>query len=131
MEQYPALDKDTERIAAIVVDAAICVHKLLGPGLLESIYERSLTYELNERGIDAKRQVHMPVWYKDIEFPYGYRMDILVEDQIIIELKSVDTLLTVHRAQLLTYLRLSSKRLGFLMNFNVPILKNGIKRVIL
>jgi len=131
MEQYPALDKDTERIAAIVVDAAICVHKLLGPGLLESIYERSLAYELNERGIEAKRQVHMPVWYKDFEFPYGYRMDILVEDQIIIELKSVDTLLTVHRAQLLTYLRLSSKRLGFLMNFNVPILKNGIKRVIL
>ena len=131
MKTFPKLDVWTERLATQIVDAAFEVHTTLGPGLLESVYERSLAYELRERGFNVEQQVIVPASYKEVDFPYGFRLDLLVEDHVIIEIKSVDALLNVHRSQLLTYMKLTGIRLGFLMNFNVPILKNGIKRVIL
>ncbi|MFZ1730086.1 MAG: GxxExxY protein [Bacteroidota bacterium] len=131
MKQFVKLPLETEIIARQIVDAAYIVHKTLGPGLLESTYDRSLAHELRIRGINVNTQIHIPVRYKDLYIPYGYRLDLMVQDQIIVEIKSVEQELPVHRAQLLTYLRLTEKRLGFLINFNVPIIKNGIKRVIL
>ncbi|MBN1447851.1 MAG: GxxExxY protein [Bacteroidetes bacterium] len=131
MKTFQPLDGPTEHIASQIVDAGMEVHRTLGAGLLESIYERSLAYELTERGFHVEQQVIVPTSYKEMEFSYGFRLDLLVEERIIVEIKSVDALLTVHRSQLLTYLKLMNLRLGFLMNFNVPILKNGIKRVIL
>ncbi|MCB2205729.1 GxxExxY protein [bacterium] len=131
MKTYTKLDVAVERVATQLVDAGIEVHRTLGPGLLESIYERSLAFELEQRGLEVEKQVIIPVRYKEKEFAYGFRLDLLVEHCVIVEIKSVDTLLMVHRSQLLTYLKLMQLRLGFLMNFNVPILKNGIKRVIL
>ncbi len=114
-----------------VIGLAIEVHRSLGPGLLESIYEVCLCHELAESGIRHTRQAQLPVSYKGIEFDEGYRIDILIEDRLIIELKTVEKLLPVHDAQLLTYLRLSNCTTGLLMNFNVPVLKNGIKRLVL
>ena len=131
MRPYRELDLATECLATEIVDASFEVQRTLGPGLLESVYERSLVVELGSRGIEVQQQLVVPVTYKTVEFAYGFRLDLLVENLVIIEIKSVDALLTVHRAQLLTYLKLMGKRLGFLLNFNVPILKHGIKRVIL
>ena len=107
------------------------VHREIGPGLLESAYEECLCYELNERGIKFKRQVDLPVRYKSVNLDCGYRLDIVVEELVIIELKSVDALQPIHSAQILTYLRLSKLPLGLLINFNVPLLKDGLKRVAL
>lgn len=114
-----------------VIDAAMNVHREIGPGLLESAYETCLCYELNERGVKFSRQVELPVRYKTVELDCGYRMDIVVEELIIIELKSVDMLQPIHSAQMLTYLRLSKLPLGLLINFNVPLLKDGLKRIAL
>ncbi|MBU6170881.1 MAG: GxxExxY protein [Verrucomicrobia bacterium] len=118
-----------DRIAKEVVDAAFKVHSSLGPGLLESAYEACLAHELTKRGYRVERQKAQPVIYEGLEIEVGYRIDLLVEDLIIIELKAVEQLAPIHQAQLLTYLKLSSKQLGFLMNFNVPLIKDGIRRI--
>jgi len=112
-----------------ILDAAIEVHRELGPGLLESAYEHCLCYELQLRGLRYERQVALPVVYKGIELDCGYRLDILVENLIVIELKAVECLEDIHMAQVLTYLRLSKMPLGLLINFNVPLLKDGFKRL--
>jgi GxxExxY protein len=119
------LDQLTERI----IGAAIEVHRVTGPGLLESAYEECLCYELSRLGIEFKRQVQMPVPYKGLKLDCGYRLDLLVEDSVIVELKVVDHLLPVHSAQILTYLKLSGRKVGLLMNFNEPVLKDGLKRL--
>jgi len=107
------------------------VHRALGPGLLESAYEHCLFYELNSRGLALLRQVVLPIVYEGASLDAGYRLDLLVEGRIIIEIKSVDALTRVHHAQMMTYLKLSGHRLGFLMNFNVSMFKDGLKRIIL
>ena len=118
------LNKITEKI----IGCAIEVHKLLGPGLLESAYEECLTYELAKAGLKTERQKPIPVVYKEIHLECGYRIDILVEDMVILELKTVESFCPVHEAQILTYLKFSKKRTGLLINFNITVLKNGIKR---
>ena len=116
-------------IARSVVDAAYRVHVAFGPGLLESVYERVLTYELNKVGHKALSQVPVPIVYDGQTIDDAFRMDILVDDSVIIELKSVEQIQPVHKKQLFTYLELSGKRLGLLIHFNVPLIKNGISRV--
>lgn len=106
------------------------VHRALGPGLLESVYESCLDYELTDRGLNVQRQVGLPVRYKAIELEAGYRVDLLVERQVIVEIKSIDQIAPIHKAQLLTYLRLSNLRVGLLINFNVDVLKKGVNRIV-
>jgi GxxExxY protein len=119
-----------EEWASEIVDAAIQVHRELGPGLLESAYETCLEFELRDRGISVERQKALPVTYRGVQLDAGYRLDLLIESSIIIEVKAVDSLSGIHQAQLLTYLRLSGLQLGFLMNFNVRLMKDGLKRVV-
>ena len=122
---------ELNELSGIIVDAAMEVHRELGPGLLERVYEASLAKELRLRGISSVRQLPQPVIYKGEELEdEGYKIDLLVEDCIIVELKTVSDLLPIHHSQLLTYLRLSEKKLGLLINFHVPLLKNGIKRLV-
>ena len=125
------MEAHIEAIATQVVAAGLTVHRALGPGLLESAYEHCLAYELEQRGCVVERQVAQPILYGDITFDAGYRLDLLIGHEVIIELKAVDALAPIHHAQLLTYLKLSKRRLGFLMNFNVPLFKDGLKRVAL
>ena len=113
-----------------IIGAAIELHKVLGPGLLESVYEEALCNDLQELGLRVNQQFAIPFKYKNINFDKGYRLDLLVEDKVIIEVKSVEALAPVHFAQTLTYLRLSEKKLGLLINFNTKILKDGIHRVV-
>lgn len=117
-------------ITGEILDSCIEVHRNLGPGLLESTYEICLMKEFELRGIKAECQIKLPILYKDFRLDQNYIIDILVEDEFILELKSVETLLPIHKAQLITYLKLADKKLGFLINFNVPLLKNGFQRVI-
>ena len=117
-------------IATIIVDAAFKIHKRLGPGLLESVYEATLAYELAKRGLQLRRQQSMPVIYEDLRMDVGFRADLIVEGKLIVEIKSIDAIAPVHRKQLLTYLRLTDKRLGLLINFNVELIKDGITRVV-
>ena len=119
---------ELEKITGKIIGCAIKVHKNLGPGLLESAYEECLIYELTKAGLKTERQIPVPIIYKELRLEYGYRIDILVEDLVIIELKTVENLCPVNEAQLLTYLKFSKKRIGLLINFNVTILKNGLKR---
>jgi GxxExxY protein len=128
---HARIPDETERIAALIVDAAFSVHKALGAGLLESVYEPCFCYELQKRSLKFERQVLLPIIYDGIKLDEGLRLDVLVEGQIICELKAVDEIAPVHQAQLLTYLKLADKRLGFLINFNVPLIKHGIKRMVL
>lgn len=121
---------DLNKISGEVIGGAIEVHRELGPGLLESAYENCLRYELQQRGLRVEQQVAQPVFYKGLQLECGYRLDLLVENQVIVELKAVEAILPIHQAQLLTYLKLRQLRLGLLINFNVPLLKNGIKRLI-
>jgi GxxExxY protein len=114
-----------------IIGFAIEVHRQLGPGLLESAYEECLCYELREAGLGFKRQVPLPVSYKAVRLDCGYRIDVLVEDCVILELKTVERLIPIHEAQLLTYLRLSGLRTGLLLNFNSPVLRDGIRRMVL
>ena len=114
-----------------IIGAAIEVHKQLGPGLLESTYEECLCHELHLRGIQFQRQIDLPVVYKSLRLDCGYRLDLLVEDSVLVELKAVERLLPVHEAQLLTYLHLAHKPVGLLINFNVPLLKDGVRRRVL
>ena len=116
-------------IGTILLDAAFQVHKELGPGLLESTYEACLSYEASERGLFIETQLPLPVIYKEVKLDCGYRIDLLVENKVVIEIKSVDALNDVHLAQTLTYLKLGNYKLGLLINFNVALLKQGIKRV--
>ena len=118
------------QVATQIVDAAIAVHRELGPGLLESAYQGCLEYELRSRGLRVVREMSMPVVYRNVKIDCGYRIDLVVEDLIIIEIKSVDGLAPIHTAQLLTYLKLSGLKLGFLMNFNVQLMEDGLKRII-
>lgn len=120
---------ELDEIAKQIVDAAYRVHSKMGPGLLESAYEACMAHELTKRGFRVERQKPQPVVYDDLEIEVGYRLDILVDDKIILELKAVEQLAPIHQAQLMTYLRLSGKTLGFLINFNVPLIKQGIRRV--
>jgi GxxExxY protein len=116
-------------VSGQIVDAAMKVHSALGPGLLESAYEACLKYELSKRGLQVISQKMLPVVYEGIKIDTGYRIDLLVEDAVMVELKAVDKIASIHEAQLLSYLKLSGKRLGLLINFNVLYLKDGIKRM--
>lgn len=122
---------ELSNITSAIIASAIEVHKELGPGLLESAYEECLAYELSAYGLNVQRQKAVPVVYKDIKLDMGYRIDILVENAVVIELKTVDAFNPVHEAQILTYMKFSNKRVGLLLNFNVTLLKNGIKRYVL
>jgi GxxExxY protein len=122
---------EPERLASIIVDSGLKVHRALGPGLLESAYEHCLAYELGNRGLRADRQVSLPIVYEGARVDAGYRLDLIVEKAIIIEVKVVEALTPVHYAQLLTYLKLSGCRIGFLMNFQVALFKQGLKRLVL
>ena len=122
---------DIEEVFKKVLDCSFKVHTELGPGLLESAYEACLMYELKEVGFKVMKQVAVPLFYKDVELDVGYRIDLLVNNEVIIELKSVDSIADIHLAQILTYMKLAECKLGLLVNFNVKHLKNGIKRVIL
>jgi GxxExxY protein len=123
--------RELNELSGIIIDAAIEVHREMGPGLLERVYEASLAKELRLRGISSVRQLPQPVIYKGEELEdEGYRIDLLVEDSVVVELKTVAQLLPIHESQVLTYLRLSDKRLGLLINFHVPLLKDGIKRLV-
>jgi len=126
----PISDKE-EQIAGAIVDAAYAVHSNLGPGLLENVYEVCFCHELTKRGLSYRRQVVVPLVYNGITFDEGLRLDVLVEELVICELKAVETMNPVFMAQLLSQLKLTGKRPGFMINFNVPIIKNGIKRVVL
>jgi GxxExxY protein len=119
---------EMNEITQKIIGCAIQVHKQLGPGLLESAYEECLSYELLKTGLNIKRQQATPVVYKDIKLDCGYRIDILVENSVVLELKVVDEFNPVHEAQILTYMKFSNKSLGLLINFNVTVLKDGIKR---
>jgi GxxExxY protein len=121
---------EIETIGTKIVDAAYCVHKELGPGLLESVYECCLIEELKKRKLTVCSQMKLPVFYKGKQLEKEFIIDILVENEIIVELKAVEVLLPVHEVQLLTYMKLADKKLGYLINFNVPMIKDGIKRKI-
>ncbi len=131
MRVFEPLPAETERFAKVAVDAALKVHSALGPGLLESVYETCLAYELRKRGFAVETQVAIPVVYDGVRLEAGLRIDVLVERQLIIEIKAVEEMNPVFKAQVLTYLRLTGLRLGLLINFNVPLIKNGIERFIL
>jgi GxxExxY protein len=120
-----------ESLATDVLDCCYQVHAAMGPGLLEAVYEHCLHHELSTRKLHAKRQVALPVLYKGAEIEAGYRIDMLVENTLVVELKSVAELLPIHQAQLATYLRLSGCRVGFLVNFNVSLFKTGVRRMVL
>lgn len=122
--------KRLDEITGQIVDAAIQVHRALGPGLLESAYEACLVSELVQRGFLVERQKDVPVVYRDTQIDCGYRLDLLVEGQVIVEVKAVDKLAPIHDAQVITYLRLSGMKVGLLVNFNVPLLKDGLRRLV-
>ncbi|AKS40995.1 GxxExxY protein [Wenzhouxiangella marina] len=126
------VDKDGDsELTGEIIGAAIAVHRELGPGLLESVYEVCLAFELEARGLNFERQVELPVVYRGHHLDCGYRLDMVVEGSVLLELKSTANLEPIHEAQLLTYLRLSGLQLGLLINFNVPVLKQGIRRRVL
>jgi GxxExxY protein len=117
-------------IATAIVDAALRIHRTLGPGLLESVYQAALNYELQKRGLPVVQQLGLPVQYEAVKLDVGFRIDLLVGDKVVIEIKSVEALAPVHRKQLETYLRLMDLRLGLLINFNVELIRDGIQRVV-
>lgn len=121
---------DENEIGKIIVDTAVAVHKELGPGLFETVYEVILAYNLEKRGLSVNRQVAIPIEYQGIKFDEGFRADILVEDKVIIELKSVESVNKAHKKQVLTYLRLSGCKLGYLLNFGEALMKDGISRIV-
>jgi len=121
---------DVEAVAREAVDSGLKVHRALGPGLLESAYEHCLAHELNARGLSVRRQVVLPIVYEGLRLDAGYRLDLLIDDAVVIEVKATEALLRLHEAQLLTYLKLSGYRLGFLMNFNAVPFKQGLRRFV-
>ena len=122
---------EIERLATIVVDTGFKIHKTLGPGLLESVYEHCLAHELVKRDLKVERQVAQPIVYDNVILEVGYRIDLLINRSIVVEVKSVEATTPTHVAQLLTYLRFSGCRLGFVMNFGTPLFKNGVRRVVI
>jgi GxxExxY protein len=118
-------------VSGVVVDAAFQVHQTLGPGLLESVYEQCLEHELATRGFEVKRQVQVPLVYKEVRLDCGFRIDLLVNDEVVVEIKAVDVVLPIHLAQILTYLKITDHRVGLLINFNQTKIKNGIHRLAL
>ena len=127
---YALIPPEVEKVGKAVLDAAFKVHTALGPGLLESVYETTLAYEIRKGGLLVETQVEMPIVYDNVKLESGLRLDMFVKKCVIVELKSVEKMNPVYEAQLMTYLRLSNVRLGFLINFNVPRLKEGIKRMV-
>ena len=125
---YPDLSETEERIGKAIVKAAFNIHTSIGPGLLEKVYEVCLTHELKKAGLTVRRQVEIPIVYDGITFEEGLRLDLLVNEQVIVEIKSVDLLNPVWKAQIISYLKLTGLRLGYLINFNVPLIKDGINR---
>jgi GxxExxY protein len=121
---------ELNQISGKIIECAIKVHRALGPGMLESAYEACLFYELNKAGLKVQKQVTLPIFYDGVKIDAGYRIDLFVEDEVIVELKAVDKVHPIHNAQLLSYLRLSNKKLGLLINFNVKLLKDGVERVV-
>jgi GxxExxY protein len=130
MKNFDPIPQETEDIAAQVIDACFRVHKNLGPGLLESVYEVCVCHELSKANIPFQTQVHLPVVYDGTRLDAGLRLDLLVAEKVIFELKAVEKMIPLYDAQLLTYLKLTGLRLGFLINFNVPLIKEGIKRIV-
>lgn len=128
---YASLDENTERIARLIVDAAFAVHVNLGPGLLEKVYEICFCHELEKRGLKYQRQVDIPIVYDNLTFSEGLRLDVLVEDCVICELKAIETVNPVWEAQILSHLKLTGNRLGFLINFNVVKIKDEIRRFVM
>ncbi|MBW4469091.1 MAG: GxxExxY protein [Stenomitos rutilans HA7619-LM2] len=129
MNRRDAETRSFDELTQQTIGACIEVHRHLGPGLLESAYEHCLCYELSLAGLEFERQKPLPIVYKGVQLDCGYRLDVVVEDRLILELKAVEVLLPVHSAQLLTYLKLSCLTVGLLINFNVPVLKSGLKRI--
>lgn len=129
--RFQPLSTEEQSISKKIVDAAYSVHKALGPGLLEKVYEACFCHELFKRDLKYRRQVDIPITYDGVTFDEGLRLDVLVEDLVICELKAVDEMNPVWKAQIISHLKLTGKRLGFLINFNVPIIKSGINRIIL
>jgi GxxExxY protein len=130
-KKFGPVPVELEEIAKKTVDAAYIVHKNLGPGLMESVYETCLKYELRNKGLRVESQVILPIYYRGIRIDSGLRLDLIVENSLIVEIKTVETLLPVHKAKILSYLKLSGHRLGLLINFNSALIKDGINRVIL
>ena len=131
MKTFVPVSAEVDEVARAVVDAAFRVHQVLGPGLLESVYETCLAHELKQRGQPVVTQVSLPVVYEGVCLDAGLRLDMLVADSVIVEVKSVDKMNPVYDAQLLTYLKLTGRRVGLLVNFNVPVIRDGIKRIVL
>ena len=129
-KSHEPLPPEVDHIVAIILDSAFKVHRALGPGLLESVYEICLCHELSKSGLKFRLQLELPIIYDGIKLESGLRIDVLVQDQVIVELKAVETMIPLYEAQVLTYLKLTGKRLGLLINFNVHLLKDGIKRII-
>lgn len=119
------------QIGDIIIPAAITVHKALGPGLLENAYKQSLAYELNKRGLQVSIEYPLPLIYNEVDLETGYRVDLMIEKKVLIEIKAVEGLNNIHMAQIMTYLKLSECKLGYLLNFNVVLMKKGIKRVVM
>ena len=128
---HRSIAAEMNKLSGQIIGLAIKVHSDLGPGLLESAYKECLFYEIVNAGYKVEKEKGLPLVYKDIKLDIGYRIDIMVENKLIVEIKAIDSLADIHTTQLLTYLKLSGNRLGLLMNFNVPLLKNGIKRLVL
>ena len=124
------MNLNENEIAKLIFEAGLRVHRVLGPGLLESSYEECLYYELNKLGLKAEKQKTLPLIYENVKLEIGYRIDLLIENKVIIEIKSVETLNDLHLAQILTYLKLSDCKLGLLINFNTTLFKNGVRRVV-
>lgn len=128
--ELKSIELTENEIATIILDCAIVIHRSLGPGLLESAYEAALVYELKNKGLKAEHQKPMPLVYREVHLETGYRMDILVESKVVVEVKSVDALNDIHLAQVMTYLRLSNCKLGLLINFNNIKVMSGVRRVV-
>jgi GxxExxY protein len=124
------LDMEIEQIGRVTINSAIKVHKTLGPGLLESVYQKCLAYELEKDGLEVQCEVPLPVQYEDIKIDAGFRADMIIENSVIIENKTVDQIAPIHEAQLLTYLKITGMSLGFLLNWKVTLMKDGIKRMV-
>lgn len=127
---YEPLPEQTEKVGAQVIDSAVNVHRTLGPGLLESVYEACMVHELEKRGLTVQRNVHVPTVYDGVKLPDPLRLRMLVDASVVVEVRTADTLLPIFEAHLLTYLRLSRKRLGYILNFHAQLMKQGIRRMI-
>lgn len=130
MSRFESLSLETECAATLTLDAAFNVHRILGPGLLKSVYELCLSYELKRRGAKVQSQVIIPIIYEGLRLERGLRIDMLVDNQLVVKIKAAETMIPLYEAQLLTSLRLSRKRQGLLINFNVPLLRDGIRRIL-